>query len=107
MNQQHTPEPWNDAQLGEVRDDFGHIIAVTRSQKPILHADKANAARIVACVNVCAGIDPVAVKDMLHALGVAASWIDAHRENESTGEGQQARWVLDAVRAAIGKAERR
>lgn len=34
-------------------------------------------------------------------IEVAIGWIDANREDESTGEGQQAKWVLDTLRAAV------
>jgi hypothetical protein len=43
--------------------------------------------------------------DILAALELAEGWIDAERESEETGEGQQARWILDTVRAAIAKAK--
>ncbi len=41
---------------------------------------------------------------MLAALQLAEGWIDAEREGEETGEGQQARWILDTIRAAIAAA---
>lgn len=110
---QHNPEPWNDACLGEVRDEFGRIIAVTRSQKPILHADKTNAARIVACVNGCEGIaDPSAVKYILAAaadlLGYADGWAeqDAETPEEKQEQADLARTIAD-LRAALAKANRR
>jgi hypothetical protein len=43
--------------------------------------------------------------DMLEALELAEGWIDAERESEETGEGQQARWILETMRAAIAKAK--
>jgi hypothetical protein len=43
--------------------------------------------------------------DLLEALELAEGWIDAECESEETGEGQQARWILETMRAAIAKAK--
>lgn len=71
---QHTPEPWfvdtsnPDAPFGICQDvENGWGIAEVSTFAPE-GTDAANAARIVACVNGCAGIDPAAVGDMLAAL---------------------------------------
>jgi len=45
-----------------------------------------------------------AAPDLLDACELAEGWIDSNRESESTGEGQQARWILETIRAAIQKA---
>ncbi len=41
-------------------------------------------------------------KDLLDALEMARGWIDENREDESTGEGQQARWILDTIDSLLG-----
>ena len=62
----HTPEPWEFG-YGQTRE-FGmclgiglnsapdwHVVAVVSPADSVNHADEANARRIVACVNACAG----------------------------------------------------
>ncbi len=72
---QHTPEPW--LASGALRSDGAWVIsaepgyaidqiAVVQTDDRIGSTD-ANAARIVACVNACAGIDPEAVPALLAA----------------------------------------
>ena len=68
----HTPEPWEFSETGEV---FGGSV-----DKPLRLADcdcdrevhhgtaKANAARIVACVNALAGLDPSAVGEVVETI---------------------------------------
>ena len=64
----HTPEPWEFG-YGQTRE-FGmclgiglnsapdwHVVAVVSPADSVNHADEANARRIVACVNACAGIE--------------------------------------------------
>ena len=64
----HTPEPWVFG-YGQTRE-FGmclgiglnsvpdwHVVAVVSPADSVNHADEANARRIVACVNACAGIE--------------------------------------------------
>ncbi|MES2706106.1 MAG: hypothetical protein V4726_05820 [Verrucomicrobiota bacterium] len=67
-NQEHTPEPWTQ-DLDYVESERG---IVARASAPGLYPERwqahANAARIVACVNACTGINPEAVPDMLAAL---------------------------------------
>jgi hypothetical protein len=41
---------------------------------------------------------------MLAALELAEVWIDAGQESGETGEGQQARWILETIRYAIAAA---
>jgi hypothetical protein len=64
----HTPEPWGDLDGVIVppyaTDDGQAWIADTRSAPNA----RRNAARIVACVNACAGINPEAVPDLLRVL---------------------------------------
>ena len=58
---QHTAEPWR-TENGDVVCKEGPIAAV------MLPNDRANATRIVACVNACEGINPEAVPELLEAL---------------------------------------
>ena len=74
----HTPEPWKfDKGLGckAIKGNKGGAhkqaqyteiawtVGLANEDK-----DRANAARLVACVNACAGINPDAVKDLVAAL---------------------------------------
>lgn len=80
----HTPEPWRARKDNsfsystDIRTDIGvgpkggilkgewiAQVGYTTTEK-----GKANAERIVTCVNACAGINPEAVKDLLEALKV-------------------------------------
>ena len=66
-------------------------------------AQAANCARIVACVNACAGINPEAVPDLLTVLRAAVARVElANRE----GDPILSAWLPDA-QAAIAKAEGR
>lgn len=52
---EHTKEPWNHSG-DEVKTADGNLIAVTLLGTSLIE-NQANARRIVACVNACAGID--------------------------------------------------
>lgn len=41
-------------------------------------------------------------QDLMDALEMARGWIDQNREDESTGEGQQAAWILDSIDSLLG-----
>ncbi len=69
---QHTAEPWKVCEPMEPPSEM--IGPVNRGDGPWIVArtvggnDKANAERIVACVNGCAGINPEAVPELLKTL---------------------------------------
>ena len=65
----HTSEPWTYSQDG-IWGPRGTIIAnmVHTAYEPEKSQVVANAIRIVACVNACAGINPEAMQDLLVAL---------------------------------------
>lgn len=79
----HTPEPW---QVDDCEDAQGNH--TLRSWEDNCHGAtdipsigtipmEANAARIVACVNACAGIDPSAVPSLVDALeDLVETWAD-------------------------------
>lgn len=60
-----------------------------------------NAARIVACVNGCEGINPDAVPDLLAALELVLEWVDGRYGEPFAAMGCQS---YDEARAAIAKA---
>jgi hypothetical protein len=77
MSGQHTPEPWqvNHGDKGQVCDADGE----RRGCAPIAHCagsaaeKRANAARIVACVNACAGMyDPARTIETMNADALTA-----------------------------------
>lgn len=65
MSTKHTPEPWNATDNGffyELRAESGHSFTnvMENEHHPLTRGraiEKANAERIVACVNACAGFD--------------------------------------------------
>jgi hypothetical protein len=59
----HTPEPWKLSQDGTITNAEGYVTLLSQSPQA-----RTNAARIVACVNACAGINPEAVPDLRTAL---------------------------------------
>jgi len=89
----HSPEPWEQRIQPEPPENSrwahssrnpvtihggpnGFVVAVVdRNYTPTNEYAEANAARIVACVNACAGINPEAVPEMLAMLVEARKWI--------------------------------
>ena len=115
MTTKHTPEPWRQftelGTIGDVVDSKGRAVAQAqetgnfeRGAPEGLAERNANAARIVACVNGCAGINPEAVKDLLAALKDAEFLL--RKAGQVAGPMQDSfnRSAVDA-RAAIAKAE--
>ena len=90
----HTPEPWLNVrpghmlgtyEIGEAEDHLSDSVALPGEQYKEIH--KANAERIMACVNGCEGINPEAVPKLLVALEAMTGW-----------------WLSAEVRAALLKA---
>lgn len=71
----HHPEPWTVTDKGHIVASDSELVADCYAATP---RDKANAARIVACVNGCKGINPAAVADMLAALEELRKQLQAH-----------------------------
>lgn len=89
MNESNEPAVWYEASTG---NEQGLIIEEGTGRNVAVAYDKADSPLIAAA------------PAMLAALELAEGWIDAEREGEETGEGQQARWILDTIRAAIAAA---
>jgi hypothetical protein len=81
METKHTPEPWEEyagnIRTVEANEKYGDGYRAEFRRRPIAdvvnirgqeEVNKANAQRIVACVNACRGINPEAVPDLLEAL---------------------------------------
>ena len=76
---EHTKEPWTTQGLQTWSDDHlrcyigpghgGHTICHVFHEGPGKGTCDANAARIVACVNACAGLDPEAIPETVEAVG--------------------------------------
>lgn len=107
MTTKHTAEPWK-----VMRDDRGLWIAASNPNDPsrcvivaelgftaLNDSKKANAERIVACVNACEGINPEAVPDALAAFKCLVDWVHNNCEDPACTV------PLNAARAAITKAE--
>lgn len=89
---QHTPEPWSvsaeeyDAESGVISiPEIGRLLHETNadwSPAEDWGIDKANAERIVACVNACAGIaNPEAISEMLCEVKVLLMDLEFIRAN--------------------------
>lgn len=114
MSGKHTPEPWMlsdktehgccyDASFTESEFEVLDDGRVMTWRRRIGKAEKADAKRIVACVNGCVGINPESVTYLLHALKRMLAAHDADVANGSliaAGNSQAA----DEARAAILKA---
>lgn len=72
---------------------------------------EANARRIVACVNACAGLNPEAVPDLISAVIGMAERIDEYvselRLDGMRGEANNVEMISNTLKAAIAKAEGR
>lgn len=68
MTSQHSPEPW----VAEYRDDVTYWITCGESR--LSYARHDYAARIIKCVNACAGIPD----DELHMIKI---WRASHHQN--------------------------
>ena len=109
----HTPEPWGFTDHGQNidGDDWYSInrgsidIAYERWSQNDEPTRRANALRIVACVNACEGINPEAVPELLKACKIGLGYIEA---TENSLHGTQPNIVTkdaDVLRAVIDKAE--
>lgn len=121
MKQEHTPEPWELSlgriahvrQSAEISDDnIEHVRICTclssLDSRQIDGAgsdtDDANAARIVACVNACAGIpNPAAIAEVIATLEAILEEHDASHYSCPVfhGKDAEAPELLQAARAAL------
>lgn len=46
------------------------------------------------------------IQRLITALEMARGWIDANREAENTGEGQEARWIIETIDLTIAEARK-
>ena len=119
----HTPEPWKYARKsveyreGQAAAHYGHHVSCDQHAKPGVvsgcdsiaevrgHDDmeaRANAIRIVACVNGCAGLNPAAYREVVEAGRVIDASID--EEGKFTGHVPSAAEFL-ALKQALAHAE--
>lgn len=113
MSTKHTPGPWKFHSKPingnytietdrELRGDCWWVCDTGESAYILDEERKANAARIVACVNACEGIaDPSAVKDLLEALEMVAELLAL---DEKEGVDCYALRARHDIAAAIAKA---
>ena len=87
----HTPEPWKEVeysdyeikQAGSIRG-FNNQCVVSPRQGVVgrnLEESEANANRIVACVNGCAGLNPAAYRECVEALTAIIARINGEFDN--------------------------
>ena len=93
----HTPEPWEVRGECGIWSEDGFVATTNPHVRPFATIQATNAARIVACVNACEGINPQAIPDLLKAAkGLAECY---------TLTSQQQVQAHDRAIAAIKKAE--
>lgn len=68
MSQAHTPEPWKIGNRGMIYTDDLRVAIVEPCKDASIEEQAANATRIVACVNGCAGLNPAAYRQVVEAL---------------------------------------
>jgi len=118
METKHTPEPWT-VLFAADRDDgddiadtqiistvgcpYSHIATVhygnEGSDHPGYVEHGANATRIVACINACAGINPEALPDLLAACELLVYRVECQADGDQIGPED-----IAEARAAIAKA---
>lgn len=103
---EHTKEPWDFSVRAEnmveihTQDKSIASVALWSHGRPgSTTEDKANARRIVACVNGCKGINPEAVKGLLEAL---KSMLSIHSKDGCAGT----ECLCNKAQQAITKAEK-
>ena len=102
----HTPGPWV-ANEDLIYNGVGDLVTIV-SGVGSLDEDMERAARIVACVNACEGINPETVPDLLKAAKLSFVLIEALMPGIEHIAVQDYRAVSEtplALRAAIDKAE--
>jgi len=101
----HTLEPWHVSQTYplEVTDEGGRLIADCDSAfQTALGEELANARRIVACVNACAGIeDPAQMRRQRDELAKALEVVIAAWDNADWLDGNQ----FEEFRAIVAQAK--
>lgn len=99
MTTKHTPEPWinHDSMIDDAE---GRTVATTNGFGRPQGTDSANAARIVACVNGCEGINPEAVHELVAAVDAVLEVLPQPPRVHAHLAGP-----LGVLRAAIAKAK--
>ena len=64
----HTPELWKIGNRGMIYSDDLQVAIMEPCKDASIEEQAANAARIVACVNGCAGLNPAAYREVVEAL---------------------------------------
>ena len=85
-------------------DDDGHYVASTTNCYESEQTNSANAQRIAACLNACAGINPEAVPDVVAALR-AVNALHPRNIPSNLDEFLQFWDAIDLSRAALAKLE--
>ena len=98
----HTKEPWVEGQDedGDIvfASQFIDVVADTSRDDGDRQTAFANARRIVACVNACAGItDPSAIQDALRDLQDLVKWAWEHLREGEDG------FMLERIEKTIAK----
>lgn len=104
----HTPEPWKlripakdfEIYLEAGLEEGAVALGVILSKVTDRATQQANADRIVACVNACAGMNPTAITHAMRACKLLLAW----RTEETSKEGDAA-WRLAAAQGYLESAE--
>ncbi len=90
---QHTAGLWELRNKGNLHGNSGRVVIVDADQTTIAkmidlsELSYANAERIVACVNNCAGINPEAVPELLAALKLLVYRYECRADGDVVGPG--------------------
>ncbi len=101
----HTREPWinNGGQIetdGEGRDENERVIGAVGTVNEQSRLDTANANRIVACVNACAGLNPEAFAELVKSAELVSALLFGEDKH-----GVEFETATNRLRSAIAKAK--
>jgi hypothetical protein len=112
-SRRHTPEPWfrhfgQAIYSGPHHDPSARLLFMgtpTNGTAEQLDEAFANSARVIACVNACAGINPEAVPDLVAALTDLVDWMDNLPTDAQLDkrEGRERCWAADKALAKAKK----
>ena len=108
----HTPEPWKVVArpgllsvIGAERPDFAVAFMNLRPPPDGEEEERANAERIVACVNACEEIDPETIPALLEALRFIMGQRPGSAQANKEGLRERLHNIFASARLAIAKAE--
>ena len=96
--QKHTPGPWH-SHKSSTGDGLIYDRSPYDGGRVVGQASMANAARIVACVNACEGLEPSAVRELIEAASDCLADLDHYAATHGPGPDRR----RDSLRSALAK----